>query len=244
MSIRQVVLSQKYIYAGSVLLGIAFIGTGLQHFIYLQFVATLVPAYMPMPMFWAGFVGAAMILAGVSFLLRRKTALAAVLLSIMMAGFIVMIHIPKLIAAPHEINNWIRAMQDIAILGAAMMLTSQRSVSKAGIYLYALPIILLGAAHFMHTALITPKVPVYLPAAGIIDYLTGAAMVGLGVCIIAKRYAQICALALGALLLIFALLYSLPTLAGSITNGAEWTTLLLALAVAGGGFIAAGKVGK
>jgi len=244
MSIRQIVLAQKYIYAGSVLLGLCFIGTGLQHFIYLQFVATLVPPYMPVPLLWAGFTGAAMILAGVSFLLRRRTILAALLLSIMMAGFIVMIHIPKLTTAPHEINNWIRAMQDLAILGTALMLTSQKFLNKAGIYLYALPIILLGAAHFMHPALITPKIPSYLPATAVFDFVVGAAMVALAVCIIAKRHAQIAALALGGLLLIFALLYSVPTLAANIKNGAEWTTLLLALAVAAGGFVAAGKVRK
>jgi uncharacterized membrane protein YphA (DoxX/SURF4 family) len=244
MSIRQIVLAQKYIYAGSVLLGLCFIGAGLQHFIYLQFVATLVPAYMPVRIFWAGFVGVAMILAGVSFLLRRRTTLAALLLSIMMASFIVMIHIPKLIAATHEINNWIRAMQDLAILGTALMLTSQKSFNKAGIYLYALPIILLGAAHFMHPALITPKIPAFLPATSVFDFVVGAAMVGLAVCIIAKQYAQIAALSLGILLLVFALLYSVPTLAANIKNGAEWTTLLLALAVAAGGFVAAGKVGK
>jgi len=244
MGIRQRVLAQKYIYVGSALLGLCFIGTGLQHFIYLQFVATLVPPYMPVPMLWAGLTGAAMILAGISFLLRKRTALAALLLSIMMAGFIVMIHIPKLIAAPHEINNWIRAMQDLAILGTALMLTSQKSISKAGIYLYALPIILLGVAHFMHPALITPKIPSYLPATSVFDFVVGAAMVAFAVCIIAKRYAEIAALALGIMLLVFALLYSVPTLAGNIKNGAEWTTLLLALAVAAGGFVAAGKVGK
>jgi len=242
MSIRQIVLAQKYIYAGCVLLGLCFIGTGLQHFIYLQFVATLVPPYMPVPLLWAGLTGVSMILAGISFLLRRRTSLAALLLSIMMAGFVVMIHIPKLIEATHEINNWIRAMQDLAILGTALMLTSQKSLNKAGIYLYALPIILLGAAHFMHPALITPKIPSYLPAVAVFDFVVGAAMVGLAVCIIAKRYAQIAALALGGLLLVFALLYSVPALAGNIKNGAEWTTFLLALAVAAGGFVAAGKV--
>lgn len=242
MSIRQVVLAQKYIYAGSVLLGLCFIGTGLQHFIYLQFVATLVPAYMPVPVLWAGLTGAAMLLAGISFLLRRRTTLAALLLSVMMAGFIVMIHIPKLIAATHDINNWIRAMQDLAILGTALMLTSQKLLNKAGIYCYALPIILLGAAHFMHPALITPKIPAYLPATSVFDFVVGAAMVALAVCIIAKRYAQMAALALGGLLLIFALLYSVPTLAANIKNGAEWTTFLLSLAVAAGGFVAAGRV--
>ena len=244
MGIRQRVLAQKYIYAGSALLGLCFIGTGLQPFIYLKFVATLVPAYMPVPIFWAGFIGLAMILAGVSFLLRRRTPLAALLLSIMMAGFIVMIHAPKLIANLHEINNWARAMQDLAILGAVMMLTSQKSISKAGAYLYALPIILLGAAHFMHPALITPKIPAYLPATSVLDFVVGAAMVALAVCIIAKRYAQIAALALGGLLLLFALLYSVPVLAENINNGAEWTNLLISLAIAAGGFVAAGKVGK
>ena len=242
MSISQRVAAHKYIYFGSVLLGIAFIGTGLQHLIYLHFVATLVPAYMPVPLLWAGLTGAAMILAGISFLLRRSNTLAALLLSLMMAGFIVMIHIPKLISAPHEINNWIRAMQDLAILGTAMMLTSIKTLNKAGGYLYALPIILLGAAHFMHPALITPKIASYLPATSVLDFVVGAAMVALAVCIIANRYARIAALALGVLLLIFALLYSVPTLAANIKDGAEWTTFLLALAVAGGSFVAAGRV--
>lgn len=244
MSIRQRVFAHKCLIIGSILLGLAFIGTGMQHIIYLQFVATLVPAYMPVPVFWAALTGAGMMLAGISFLLQRRTQIAALLLSIMMAGFIVMIHIPKLTAAPHEINNWIRAMQDLAILGTAMMLTSVKTFNKAGITLYALPLILLGVAHFMHPALITPKLPAYLPAARVLDYLVGAAMVALAVCIIAKRYAQMAALALGIMLLVFALLYSVPTLAGNIKNGAEWTTLLLALAVAAGGFVAAGKVGK
>jgi uncharacterized membrane protein len=244
MSIRQRVAAHKLIYFGAALLGLAFIGTGLQHFIYLQFVATLVPPYMPLPVLWAAFTGAAMILIGVSFLLRRRTSLSALALSLMMAGFIAMIHIPKLLATPHDINKWIRAMQDLAILGTAMMLTSQKALSKAGIYVYALPIILLGAAHFMHPALITPKIPSYLPALAVLDLVVGAAMVACAVCIIAKRYVLKAALALGVLLLVFALLYSVPVLAGNITNGGEWTTFFLSLAVASGGFIAAGKGGK
>jgi len=244
MSILQRVFAPKCLIIGSVLFGLAFIGTGLQHFIYLQFVSTLVPAYMPVKILWAGLTGVAMILAGVSFLSRRQTTLTAALLSLMMLGFILMIHIPKLTAAPHDINNWIRAMQDLAILGTAMMLTSAKWLTKAGIFLYALPLILLGTAHFIHPALITPKIPTYLPGASVIDYMVGAAMVGLGFCILARRYAQICALALGVLLLVFALLYSVPTLAGNIKNGGEWTTLLLAVAVASGGFVGAGKVNK
>ncbi len=244
MGVRQRVFAHKCLIIGSVLLGLAFIGTGLQHFIYLQFVATLVPAYMPVPILWAALTGAGMILAGISFLLRRKTTLAALLLSLMILGFILLIHIPKLLSAPHEINNWIRAMQDLAILGTAMMLTSVKTFNKTGIILYALPLTLLGVAHFMHPALVTPKIPAYLPAAKVLDYLVGAAMVALAVCIIARRYAQTAALAMGIMLLVFALLYSVPVLAANIKNGAEWTTLLLAMAVAAGGLVGAGKVGK
>ena len=242
MGIRQRVFAYKCYIIGSVLFGIAFIGTGLQHFIYLQFVKTLVSSYLPVQIFWAGLTGAAMILAGISFLIRRNTNLAAVLLSIMMACFILMIHIPKLLSTPHDINNWIRAVQDIAILGVALMLTAKKSLNKAGIYLYALPIILLGAAHLIHPGLIIPKIPRYFPFKLIFDFIVGGAMIALGVCVLGKRYAKNAALALGIVLLAMAVLYSEPLLASNIRNGGEWTTLLLALATAAGGFVAAGKV--
>lgn len=244
MSIRQRVFAYKCLIIGTVLFGIAFIGTGLQHFIYLKFVATLVPPYMPVPLLWAGLTGAAMILAGASFLLRRRTSLSAMLLSVMMLAFIVMIHIPKLSASPRDINNWVRALQDLAILGTALMLTSNKLLSKTGISLYAVPLICLGLVHFMQPAIVTAKIPAYFPAKPVFDVAVGLLMIGLALCIIVKRYAQKAALGLGILLVVFALLYSVPLLVNNISNGGEWTTFLLSLAVGGGGFVAAGKISK
>lgn len=242
MGIRQRVFAHKCHIIGSIIFGIAFIGTGLQHFIYLQFVKTLVPAYMPVQIFWAALTGAAMILAGISFIIRRYTNLAALLLSIMMVGFILLIHIPKLRSATHDINTWIRAVQDIAILGTALMLTAKKSLNKAGLYLYALPILLLGAAHFIHPGLIIPKIPRYFPIKMIFDFAVGGAMIVLAIFTLGKHYAKNAALALGILSLAMALLYSEPLLASNIKDGGEWTNLLLALATAAGGFVATGKV--
>ncbi len=244
MSIRQRVFAYKCLTIGMILFGLAFIGTGLQHFIYLQFVATLVPGYIPVPVFWAALTGTAMILAGVSFILKRRANLSALLLSIMMGCFVVMIHLPKLSAAPRDINNWVRALQDIAILGTAMMLTTPKTLTKVGLWLYAIPLLLLGLVHFMQPVIVTAKIPAYFPVIPVFDVIIGLLMTGLTLCIIIKRYAMKAALALGTLLLIFALLYSVPILVGNIKTGGEWTNLLLAMAVSAGGFVAAAKIGK
>lgn len=244
MGIRERVAAQKYVYAGSALVAIAFIGTGLQHFIYLQFVKTLVPTYLPLPILWAGLTGMAMIAAGVSFLMRKRVHLAAMLLSLMMVGFIVMIHVPKLSAGPRDINNWVRALQDLAILATALMLTKPKSFIKTGVLFYAVSIIALGLVHFMQPDIVTAKIPSYFPAKQVFDVAIGLLMIALALCMVTNRYAQKAALALGGLLLLFALLYSAPLLVNNLKNGAEWTTFLLSLAVAGGGFVAAGKVGK
>ncbi|HEY8971621.1 MAG TPA: hypothetical protein VIM64_21105, partial [Puia sp.] len=71
-------------YAVRVLFGIPWIVFGIQHYMYAEFVSTLVPAYMPWRLFWAYFTGTAMAAAGVSFIIRWQTQLAAFLLGCLM----------------------------------------------------------------------------------------------------------------------------------------------------------------
>lgn len=233
--------TRKILYTGLFLFAIAWIGVGIQHFMYLKFVATLVPAYMPMRELWAALTGSAMILAGISFLLRLKVPLAALLLSVMMMVFMLMIHAPKLITTPRDIIAWTRALQDCAILGAAMMLTAKVSFIKTGRYLYATPMLLLGAGHFMHLQFNTAKVPDYFPSAPVFDIVIGIVMILLALCILMDIYTSKTALVLGVLLLLFALLSSAPVLVKNINAAVEWTAFLLALAIAAGAFIAAAK---
>lgn len=228
---------------GLALFAVAWIGVGIQHFLYLKFVGTLVPAYMPFRIFWAGLTGSAMILAGLSFATRMKMPLAASLLGIMMMVFLLMIHPPLLMAAPQKLMPWTRFVQDIAIAGVALMLTA-RIGAAIGKYVYALAILILGLGHFLHPAFITGKIPPYFPAADICDLVVGAIMAGTAIFIISNEYVAKAAGLLGVLLLVLTLMNNVPALAKNVYAPTIWTPFLLELAIIAGAFIIVAKPGR
>ena len=227
---------------GLLLFAITWIGTGTQHIMYADFVATLVPQFMPVKIFWVWLTGVGMLLAGVSFLIRYKISVAALMLSVMLGCFIVLIHLLRLSSTTTNWMYWFRFIQDTAIMGACLLLAGNSTLLKTGRYLYAGGVLALGVAHFYHPALISPKVPVYFPAISIFDYIIGVILILLSAAIIFKFYADKAALILAILLLTFALLYSGPPLVKNIKDAGQWTTLLLDLALSAGAFFIAGKV--
>ena len=227
---------------GLLLFAITWIGAGTQHIMYADFVATLVPTFMPVKLFWVWLTGLGMLLAGISFLIRYKVGVAALMLSIMLGFFIVLIHLLRLSSTTTNWMYWFRFIQDVAIIGACLLLAANTTLVKTGRCLYAGGVLALGIAHFYHPALISPKVAVYFPAISVFDYIIGVVLILLSAAITFKFYADKAALILAVLLLIFALLYSGPPLVKNIKDAGQWTTLLLDLALAAGAFFIAGKV--
>jgi uncharacterized membrane protein YphA (DoxX/SURF4 family) len=227
---------------GLLLFAITWIGTGTQHIMYADFVATLVPQFMPVKIFWVWLTGVGMLLAGVSFLIRYKVTVAALMLSVMLGFFIVLIHLLRLSSTTTNWMYWFRFIQDVAIMGACLLLANNAGLVKAGRCLYAGGVLVLGIAHFYHPALISPKVPAYFPAIAVFDYTIGTILILLSAAILFKFYAGRAALILAILLLTFALLYSAPPLVKNIKDAGQWTTLLLDLALAAGALFVAGKL--
>jgi len=191
-------------YAVGVLFGIPWIIFGIQHYMYADFVSTLVPAYMPWRLFWAYFTGTAMLAAGVSFIIRWEVQLAAFLLGCLMLLYLLMVHPPLLTKEPQVGQHWTRFMQDIAIMSAAfalaivsgprLIIAKNWGPDAAGLrgwrawlasprarvivrYCYALPFIVLGAQHFTHNAFVTAKVPDWAPFPHFWDYIIGLALI-------------------------------------------------------------------
>jgi len=101
----------------SSLFGVCLIVFGLSHFVYADFTATMVPAWLPAPLAIAYLTGAIHALAGACLVIGFLTRLAATVEALMMSSFVVLLHIPHVIADPHN-------RLELTMLGVALLLTS------------------------------------------------------------------------------------------------------------------------
>jgi uncharacterized membrane protein YphA (DoxX/SURF4 family) len=97
---------------------------GLSHIVYADFTSTMVPAWLPARLFWAYFTGAAHIAAGLAILSGLFARLAARMLALMCSTFVLLVHIPGVIAASGDRLQWTMLAMALSISGGAWL--SQR----------------------------------------------------------------------------------------------------------------------
>lgn len=97
---------------------------GILHFIYVEFVATLVPEWIPGHLFWTYFAGVALIAGGVGIILPWTTRLAAALTAIMIGLWVVLLHIPRALANLHSSNETTAVFEAFAMTGAAILIAA------------------------------------------------------------------------------------------------------------------------
>ena len=109
---------------GRFFFGVMLLVFGIDHFLYAKGVATLVPNWIPFSLFWTYFAGVALIGAGVSIITRFQIRLAAILTGIMIFTWFLVLHIPRAVAMPQDLNgNEVTSvMQSLAFSGVAFVL--------------------------------------------------------------------------------------------------------------------------
>ena len=85
---------------GSILFSIMIVVFGIEHFLYAEFVKTLVPNWIPGALFWTYFAAVALVGSGSAILFQTRSRLAAMLLGIMIFLWTLMLHIPRAAVAP------------------------------------------------------------------------------------------------------------------------------------------------
>jgi uncharacterized membrane protein YphA (DoxX/SURF4 family) len=105
-----------------ILAGVSCIVFGFAHFNYIDFTASMVPAWIPPNQtFWAWVTGAGHLAAGLALVSGFQARLAAALEAAMMACFVVLLHIPLVVAAPDQHINWIMLAVASTFTGAAWL---------------------------------------------------------------------------------------------------------------------------
>ena len=94
------IIGDKLMSFGAVLFSLPIITFGILHLLYAKDVSTLVPSWIPRPVFWTYLAGIALIGSGISIILKIKTRFIAALLGSMIFIWFVILHIPRVIHAP------------------------------------------------------------------------------------------------------------------------------------------------
>jgi uncharacterized membrane protein len=103
---------------------------GVLHFIYSDYVASVIPAWIPGRTFWAYFTGVAHIAGGVSLATGVAARAAAPLLAAMFGSWVVLLHIPRVAADLHGRPEWTSLFVATAMCGASWLI-ARRLAARA-----------------------------------------------------------------------------------------------------------------
>jgi uncharacterized membrane protein len=205
---------------------------GALHLFGPQFVAALVPRYMPWRSFWVYLVGGALIAAAVSIATRTAVRWSGLLFGIMMFSFVAMIHLPGALARPHDRIIWTIVFREMSFGGGGWILAGtapggwrgpgRSALTKVGRILVTIAIILFGIAHFRYaTGLpgvpLQKQMPTWIPGRVLIDYVTGVALLVTGGSILLTRKTRLVAACLGGWILLLVLVVYGPVLVLALT---------------------------
>lgn len=218
----------KAIVWGRVFFAVPLAVFGAEHLAGAQFIAQVVPAWMPARLFWVYFVGCALLAAALSLVLMKYVRWSAILLGGMFFVFVLLIHLPNAAAHPGDRIVWAVALRDLALGGGAWALAGTQTGewrSHGTSWLVTTGRVIIGAAlvffaveHFLHPEF-APGVPLrkvtptWVPIRSFWGYFTGAVLLIAGVAALLKRQVRAAAAWLGIVTTLLVLFIYLPILA-------------------------------
>jgi uncharacterized membrane protein len=207
-------------------------------------VLPIVPRYMPWRLFWAYFVGFALLAASLSIATKIQVRWSGLLFGIMMFSFVAMLIIPEALANPKDRFAWTLVFRESSfaaggwILAGSSILAGNAPREKGreqgrgyggsklitvGRVLIGLAAIFYGVEHFLHP-LNVPGVPLekltpaWIPGRVLIGYLTGTILVVAGAAILLAKKTRMAATYLGTWIVLLVLFIYGPILIASLSD--------------------------
>jgi len=126
-------LSEKITPLGRIFFAITMFEFGYSHFLYVDFVATLVPSWIPGSLFWTYAGGILLIGSGLCIMFKIKLKLVALLTALMLFIWFLILHIPRGITNPlgGNSNEVTSVFQALAFSGIALGIAISAEAIKA-----------------------------------------------------------------------------------------------------------------
>jgi uncharacterized membrane protein len=112
------------------LFALALLPFGLSHFVYARVTADLVPSWLPAHLGWAYLTGAGHIAAGLALLLGILPRLSATLEGLMVSTFVLTVHVPGVLGAPADRDQWTELFVACFVGGAAFLVAVSAQPSR------------------------------------------------------------------------------------------------------------------
>jgi uncharacterized membrane protein len=244
---------------GRYLFAISMAAFGIQQFICSDFVPGLMPlpAWNPGRLLLIYVIGFGLVAAGASIVANKGARFAATLLGLMWSLCVLVLHVPRLAANPHNGSMWAGAFEVVAIGGAAFILAGTLAVEdphlhKTGAlsktiaparYAFAISLLVFGIQHFIYYEYVSSVIPSWIPGHLFWAYLTGVAHIAAGLSIATKVKARLAATLLGLMFGLWFLLLHIPRAVAHLHEKNEWGSAIVALAMCGGSLLIAGSLG-
>ena len=215
---------------------------GALHLAAAESLMTMVPSYMPWPLFWAYFFGFALLAASLSIATKIQVRWSGLLFGIAMFCFVAMMDIPGALENPRDRFGWILAIRETAfgaggwilaanaMTGAMTEITTGTMTGQAksklltlGRVVIAITAIFYGVEHFLHP-LGAPGVPLqkimpeWIPGRLLIGYLTGTILLVAGAAILLARKTRLAATYLGTWIVLLVVFIYGPILIAALAN--------------------------
>jgi len=199
-----------------------------EHLAGARFLMAGVPSWMPARLFWAYFVGFALLAAALSISVKKYVRWSAPLLAAMFFLFVLMMDIPATIAQPHNRLFWTLALRETAFGGGALALTGlmmrqnnhryAKTLISVARFCIGIPLIVYGIEHFLHPEFapgvpLTKLTPPWVPIPFFWAYLVGAVLLIGGVAILLNKRARLAATYVGLVITLLTLFLYTPLLA-------------------------------
>lgn len=91
------------------------------HFTYHDFIASMIPAWIPFKALWPWLTASANLAAGLTFLTGIKSQIGGALLGAMYASWVPIVHLPRVFAAPENVDEWTAGAVAVTLAGAAWL---------------------------------------------------------------------------------------------------------------------------
>ncbi len=201
-----------------------------EHFLAARDLVRIVPPWLPAPLFWTYFVGAAWFAAAISFVAWRHVRWAAALLALLFLIIVATIDLPKVRTHLHERLFWTLTLREMAFAGGAMVLAGSMwprgssagsMLVRVGRVIVALTMVFYGVQHLLFPRFVpgvplSKLMPVWVPAPTLIAWFIGITLLLAGIGLLVPSSIRIAAASSGMVLLLLTVFFYVPILAMEI----------------------------